>query len=130
MTIVVGTGGAGDDWISRGLAGKVPDYVIKNLNKPSPVGSKIKGAVTLARILSKRPNTLYRATRYRIVTNKKRLIGAGVATGGIALLSQRSKYGHTPGSPYKTRGRFPTRSYSRYGKPVKSYFKCGCPRPC
>ncbi len=77
--------------LNRGLFGKIPDFLTKSLDKPGfGVGSKIKGAIGLGKILYKtgayKKVGRYYGYRYR------KIIGAGVASGAIS-----SQFINTPG---------------------------------
>ncbi len=63
--------------------GKVPDYLTKGFNKPSIVGSKVKGAIRLGRILYK-SGAWKKVGRYYGFKYRYRIAGAGAGI-GIAL---------------------------------------------
>ncbi len=63
--------------------GKFPDYLTKGLNKPSIVGSKIRGAYQLGKVLYK-AGALRKVGRYYAYRNRYR-IATGI--GGSAFIS-------------------------------------------
>ncbi len=96
--------------------GKFPDYLTKGLNKPSIVGSKIKGAYQLGKVLYKagalRKVGRYYAYRYRYK------IGGGLATGAFS-----SSFLRFPSQDGQTRspmvGSVNRRRYNRRKNPCK-----------
>ncbi len=77
--------------LSRGSFGKVPDYIIKTLDKPSiGVGSRIKGTIRLGRILIK-TGAWKKVSRYYAFRNRYRLGGLGVGGGIVYTITTGSQ---------------------------------------
>ncbi len=87
--------------------GKFPDFITKGLNKPSIIGSKIKGAYQLGKILYK-TGAYKRVARYYGYKNRYRIsagVGGGVIVGSLLSVPPSSPFGQTRNNMVKSRSR-------------------------